>query len=102
MEADREVDVVKERDTLALIDGLARLAREGGASRIEVETEEFAVTVSVDAAPRVSRSAPPARSLVTPIARRTGERCRAPLAVSVRDWPCMLAQISRCPLARAN
>ncbi len=41
---------MKENDALALIDDLVRLAREGGASRIEVETEDFAVAVSVDAA----------------------------------------------------
>lgn len=44
---------MKEREALSLIDDLARLAREGGASRIEVETDEFSVAVSVDVAPAV-------------------------------------------------
>ena len=43
---------VSERDdVLSLIDELASIAREGGASRIEVQTPAFSVAVSVDAAP---------------------------------------------------
>ncbi len=56
---------MKDRDALSLIDDLARLAREGGASRIEVETDEFSVAVSVDPAPAaaaaVARAAEPAK-----------------------------------------
>lgn len=37
-------------EVLSLVDELARLAREGGASRIEVRTEAFSVAVSVDPA----------------------------------------------------
>lgn len=52
---------VKENDALSLIDDLARLAREGGASRIEVETDDFAVAVSVDAAPAAPAAVDQAR-----------------------------------------
>ena len=56
---------MKDRDSLTLIDELARLAREGGAARIEVETDEFSVAVSVDPAPATpaaeARAAEPAR-----------------------------------------
>ena len=44
-------------DVLSLIDELARIAREGGASRIEVQTEAFSVAVSVDTAPAPAPSA---------------------------------------------
>lgn len=56
---------MKDRDALSLIDELARLARNGGASRIEVETDEFSVAVSVESVPAVAaaeaRTAEPAR-----------------------------------------
>lgn len=42
---------MKDRDALALIDELARLARDGGAARIEVETDAFSLAVSVDPVP---------------------------------------------------
>ena len=50
MAAPHEGPPLKEREALTLIDDLARLAREGGASRIEVETDEFSVAVSDDSA----------------------------------------------------
>lgn len=63
----REGAALSDRDeALSLIDELVRLAREGGASRIEVQTEAFSVAVSVDTvaapAPRVAaaRSSQPA------------------------------------------
>lgn len=42
---------MNEKEALSLIDDLTRIAREGGASRIEVETEDLSVAVTVDAAP---------------------------------------------------
>ncbi|HET8569434.1 MAG TPA: biotin/lipoyl-containing protein [Candidatus Limnocylindria bacterium] len=42
---------VKDDEVLALIDDLTRIARERGASRIEVESGDVAVAVTVDAAP---------------------------------------------------
>ena len=40
---------MEDGEVLALVDDLIRLARASGAARIEVETEEMAVAVSVDA-----------------------------------------------------
>lgn len=57
---------MNERDeVLSLIDELARIAREGGASRIEVQTAAFSVAVSVDAAASPVPDAP-ARSAGPP------------------------------------
>lgn len=48
----RQGAALSERDeALSLVDDLARLAREGGASRIEVRTDAFSVAVSVDEPP---------------------------------------------------
>lgn len=51
-------------EVLALIDDLATLARARGASRIEVETDDLAVAVTVDPAPVAS--APAARPGTAP------------------------------------
>ena len=56
---------MNEKDALSLIDDLTRIAREGGASRIEVETEDLSVAVTVDAAPAapavIARTREPAK-----------------------------------------
>lgn len=44
---------------MGLIEELAKLARERGASRIEVETDEFAVSVGVSPSPPAPLATPP-------------------------------------------
>jgi len=83
--ADHEGAAVKEREALSLIDELARLAREGGASRIEVETDEFSVAVSVDAAP----AAPAVLARGREPARDPGQRVHASavgIFSAAREW----------------
>ena len=58
---------MNEMDALSLIDDLTRIAREGGASRIEVETDDLSVAVTVDAAPAAA-----------PLAARTREPAKDP------------------------
>lgn len=83
----RKGPALSERDdVLSLIDELARIAREGGASRIEVQTAAFSVAVSVDAAPVPAQSAaaPPAEPPV-PAARRVHAGAVG-IFSSARDW----------------
>lgn len=47
-----------DSDALSLIDRLTRIAREGGASRIEVEAGELSVAVTVDPVPPVQTPQP--------------------------------------------
>ena len=61
---------MKQSDALALIDDLTRIAREGGASRIEVETDEFSVAVTVDSIAPASSVAPRVREPVRDPAQR--------------------------------
>lgn len=46
-------------DVMGLIEELAKLARERGASRIEVETDEFAVSVGVSPSAPAAAASPP-------------------------------------------
>lgn len=84
----RQGPALSARDeALSLIDELARLAREGGASRIEVQTDDFSVAVSVDAA---APSAPTAAaSREEPPAAVTASRVHAGavgIFSSSREW----------------
>ena len=76
---------MKERETLALIDDLTRIAREGGASRIEVETDEFSVAVSVDAAPAAPSLAPRLREPAKDPAQRVHASAVGIFSLS-REW----------------
>lgn len=58
---------MSERDeVLALVDDLARLARERGAARIEVETVDVSLSVSVDPAPATAPLVAPQRPRAEP------------------------------------
>lgn len=85
MAADHKGPAVKEREALSLIDDLARLAREGGASRIEVETDEFAVAVSVDAAPAAPAALAPGRKPAKEPAQRVHATAVGIFSLS-REW----------------
>ena len=61
---------MNDDDVLRLIDDIARVARERGASRIEVEAGDVSVSVTVDAAP-VAAPREPAAAAAEPAADRT-------------------------------
>lgn len=74
-------------EALSLIDELARLARESGASRIEVQTDHFSVAVSVDA---VAAPAPAAAATLTErpaaVAARRVHAGAVGIFSSSREW----------------
>lgn len=73
-------------DVLSLIDELARIAREGGASRIEVQTSAFSVAVSVDTAPApVPTAATRPVEPAAPAARRVHAGAVG-IFSAARDW----------------
>ena len=76
----------EREEVLSLIDELARIAREGGASRIEVQTSAFSVAVSVDTtpAPVPSVAARPVEPPV-PVARRVHAGAVG-IFSAARDW----------------
>ena len=76
---------MNESDALALIDDLTRIAREGGASRIEVETDEFSVAVSVDSVAPVSAEAPRVREPLKDPAQRV-HASAVGIFSAARDW----------------
>jgi len=76
---------VKQSEALSLIDDLTRIAREGGASRIEVETEEFSVAVSVDSATLAPSVARPPREPAKDPARRVHASAVGIFSLS-REW----------------
>jgi acetyl-CoA carboxylase biotin carboxyl carrier protein len=76
---------VKQSEALSLIDDLTRIAREGGASRIEVETEQFSVAVSVDSATLAPSVARPAREPAKDPARRVHASAVGIFSLS-REW----------------
>lgn len=78
---------LSERDeVLSLIDELARIAREGGASRIEVQTAAFSVAVSVDA-PAAPAPSVPARPVGPPApATRRVHAGAVGIFSAARDW----------------
>ncbi len=83
----RQGAFVSERDdVLSLIDELASIAREGGASRIEVQTPAFSVAVSVDTAPAPAPG-PAARPVepAAPAARRVHAGAVG-IFSAARDW----------------
>lgn len=73
-------------DVLSLIDELARIARAGGASRIEVQTPAYSVAVSVDAAP--APAAGPAARPVQPAPPTTRRVHAGAVGIfsAARDW----------------
>lgn len=71
-------------EVLSLIDDLARIAREGGASRIEVQTAAFSVAVSVDTAPAPGPAARPVEP-AAPAARRVHAGAVG-IFSAARDW----------------
>jgi len=78
---------VSERDdVLSLIDELASIAREGGASRIEVQTPAFSVAVSVDTAPAPAPG--PAARPVEPAAPATRRVHAGAVGIfsAAREW----------------
>ena len=85
MASHHEGPAVKQSDALALIDDLTRIAREGGASRIEVETDEFSVAVTVDGAPPVSSVAPRVREPAKDPAQRV-HASAVGIFSAAREW----------------
>jgi acetyl-CoA carboxylase biotin carboxyl carrier protein len=86
-QGDGEDPAVTARDeALALVDDLARLAREAGASRIEVETDAFSVAVAVSVDPA---AAPAAARPAAAHAKDPGTRVRAGavgIFSAAREW----------------
>ena len=76
---------MKEREALALVDDLTRIAREGGASRIEVETDEFAIAVSVDPASTPPTLAPRSNEVASDPAQRVHASAVGIFSLS-REW----------------
>ena len=76
---------MKEREALDLVDDLTRIAREGGAARIEVETDDFSVAVSVDAAPAAPSLAPQSRQPANDPAQRVHASAVGIFSLS-REW----------------
>ena len=76
---------MKQSDALALIDDLTRIAREGGASRIEVETDEFSVAVAVDGVPPVTSVAPRIREPAKDPAQRV-HASAVGIFSAAREW----------------
>lgn len=82
---DHESPAVKQSDALALIDDLARIAREGGAARIEVETDDLSVAVTVDSVAPASPVAPRVREPAKDPVRRV-HASAVGIFSAAREW----------------